>query len=283
MENKLNNVDLINIIKRYNTITDCALEIYGDKTRNSCNKITRFCNKNNIDYNTILKKKEEKHYYCLNCGKEILGKNKSRKKFCSHSCSATYNNKGKRQSIETRRKRSRTFQEKNPNFDGNYKDINEKVIKKYNNFDPNKEYFCLNCGKRIENPCHSKMNKFCTRKCANEYKGKKILEDWQNGVIKIKSGRLPEPIKEYLLGKVSYKCEMCGFEGYNKLTNKTILQIHHKDGDALNNTKDNLQILCPNCHAMTENFGNCGSRTSSRTRWKSKKYYFEKFKKEYGI
>ena len=31
--------------------------------------------------------------------------------------------------------------------------------------------------------------------------------------------------------------------------------IHHIDGNCLNNDESNLQVLCPNCHAMTENFG----------------------------
>lgn len=30
--------------------------------------------------------------------------------------------------------------------------------------------------------------------------------------------------------------------------------MHHIDGDNTNHTLENLQILCPNCHAQTENF-----------------------------
>ena len=48
------------------------------------------------------------------------------------------------------------------------------------------------------------------------------------------------------------KCEKCGLEKWN---NQPIpLEIHHIDGDHLNNTLDNLQILCCNCHALTNNF-----------------------------
>lgn len=39
------------------------------------------------------------------------------------------------------------------------------------------------------------------------------------------------------------KCEDCG---YNEIPE--ILQIHHKDRNRQNNGKDNLAILCPNCH-----------------------------------
>ena len=33
------------------------------------------------------------------------------------------------------------------------------------------------------------------------------------------------------------------------------LHLHHIDGDHTNNEFDNLQILCPNCHAQTDNYG----------------------------
>lgn len=49
-------------------------------------------------------------------------------------------------------------------------------------------------------------------------------------------------------------CEVCGITIWcNK---PTPLELHHADGDRLNNTLDNLQILCPNCHAQTETY--CG-------------------------
>lgn len=32
------------------------------------------------------------------------------------------------------------------------------------------------------------------------------------------------------------------------------LEIHHIDGNRKNNSLDNLQILCPNCHSQTSNW-----------------------------
>lgn len=40
-----------------------------------------------------LKSKERNSNYCLECGKEIVGKDRFVKKFCSHSSSETFNNK----------------------------------------------------------------------------------------------------------------------------------------------------------------------------------------------
>ena len=48
------------------------------------------------------------------------------------------------------------------------------------------------------------------------------------------------------------KCEICGQEKW--LDEIIPLEVHHIDGDKLNNTLDNLQLLCPNCHALTENW-----------------------------
>lgn len=49
------------------------------------------------------------------------------------------------------------------------------------------------------------------------------------------------------------KCECCGLEEWlNKPIN---LQVHHIDGNGCNCTEDNLQLLCPNCHSYTDNFG----------------------------
>lgn len=64
-------------------------------------------------------------------------------------------------------------------------------------------------------------------------------------------------------------CEVCGYNTPNPYTGKSILQIHHIDGNCLNNKEENLQLLCPNCHCLTENFG---SRNKNAPNGKSKYY-----------
>lgn len=49
-----------------------------------------------------------------------------------------------------------------------------------------------------------------------------------------------------------YRCEKCGKEQW--LDQPIPLEVHHEDGDSLNNEMDNLKLFCPNCHALTGNY-----------------------------
>lgn len=63
-------------------------------------------------------------------------------------------------------------------------------------------------------------------------------------------------LKERLIqeGIKQYHCEVCGLDAWR---GKPIpIQLHHLDGNGRNNSLENLQIICPNCHAQTPNY--CG-------------------------
>lgn len=65
----------------------------------------------------------------------------------------------------------------------------------------------------------------------------------------------PSIVKCFLMEKYDCKCQECGWGKENPVTHKVPLQVHHIDGDSTNNTLKNLQLLCPNCHSLTSNFG----------------------------
>lgn len=68
------------------------------------------------------------------------------------------------------------------------------------------------------------------------------------------SPRQSSKIKNLLfrLGIKDKRCEECGILNW---MNKDIgFELHHIDGDSLNNEINNLKILCPNCHSQTSNF-----------------------------
>lgn len=48
------------------------------------------------------------------------------------------------------------------------------------------------------------------------------------------------------------KCQNCGLAEWNQ--QPITLEVHHIDGDHLNNSLENLILLCPNCHSQTSNY-----------------------------
>ena len=54
-------------------------------------------------------------------------------------------------------------------------------------------------------------------------------------------------IKEGYLDEKCYNCVRTEWEG-----DGIALQLSHKDGNKSNNNLRNLELLCPNCHAMTK-------------------------------
>lgn len=69
-------------------------------------------------------------------------------------------------------------------------------------------------------------------------------------------------IKEKLFQERGYRCECCGITEWNGKEIK--LQVHHIDGNHNHNTRDNLMILCPNCHSQTDNwtYKKCGNKVT---------------------
>jgi 5-methylcytosine-specific restriction endonuclease McrA len=62
-------------------------------------------------------------------------------------------------------------------------------------------------------------------------------------------------IRTYLLKKENFKCSKCKWGQVNPVTKKSALTINHIDGNWKNNCPENLEALCPNCHALTPNYG----------------------------
>lgn len=51
---------------------------------------------------------------------------------------------------------------------------------------------------------------------------------------------------------LKWECQSC--HNTEWLGEKIPLEIHHIDGDRRNNDASNIKILCPNCHAKTDNY-----------------------------
>lgn len=62
---------------------------------------------------------------------------------------------------------------------------------------------------------------------------------------KIRNKLLVEGIKQH-------QCEKCNRTTWNG--QPIPLELHHVDGNRFNNEIENFQLLCPNCHALTDSY-----------------------------
>lgn len=72
----------------------------------------------------------------------------------------------------------------------------------------------------------------------------------------ILNGKTQRSFKKDLIFKFGYKvkkCEICNIIDWQGKS--LTFHVHHIDGNYLNNMLSNLQVLCPNCHSQTENWG----------------------------
>lgn len=223
------NIKLEKILEKSNSLSDISRELFGNNVYSNREKCKKILKENNIDWKKWLYEKNQKpKKYCLYCGNEIT---KYGKKFCNHSCAASYNNKD--------------------------------VVR---NGSEREDKYCLNCG----NLLNSKKKKYCSYDCMKEYSYKIKIEQWKNGKLKgcDKNGNISHFLRKYILEKKEYKCENCGFDKPNPYTNLSVLQIHHIDGNCTNNKEENLQVLCPTCHSMTKNFGSRNQKSYRTYRYK---------------
>lgn len=121
---------------------------------------------------------------------------------------------------------------------------------------------CLNCGKELIGD--KKRNKYCCQQCQLDYQYKQYIERWKNGQELGNKGKyeISSHIRKYLFEKHNNSCQICGWNKINPKSGKVPLQIHHIDGNCLNNKEENLQLLCPNCHSLTDTFGNLNDYSS---------------------
>ena len=85
------------------------------------------------------------------------------------------------------------------------------------------------------------------KKASNQYTKTKLLErDWDTLGFKAR--------KDRLILEQGEQCEQCGYDEARRKDGKLILELHHKDGNRDNNSRKNLEIVCPNCHAHTDHF-----------------------------
>lgn len=157
--------------------------------------------------------------------------------------------------------------------------------------------FCLFCGEKI--PYEKRWGKFCNHSCSAKYnnqgvtrhiKGTKICSCgnpkkvtnkycaeciekrvYNPKVLTLEAAKSDRTRRKIIIQQRGYHCEVCGI---NDWMNKPIkLELDHIDGNADNNTAENLRLICPNCHSQTETYkGANAGKNSTRQVMRRKRY-----------
>lgn len=158
---------------------------------------------------------------CSNCGiefsklySEII---KTENHFCSHSCSASYNNTNKIKH-------------------GKYKSKKK----------------CKNCG--VE---HSRNSEFCSPKCKTEdfMKNTKIKDCLTKGELQQKYSGIRGIARNYAAKLPNkHSCQFCGYDKHIEIAHiKPLSEFNIEQFLIEANNKNNLLALCPNCHWELDN------------------------------
>lgn len=128
--------------------------------------------------------------------------------------------------------------------------INPSEFKETN---PKSTHVCANCGK-IFTHNSSSANKFCSLKCFHEFYHKKRYEEFVNGNENVQRANYsPRFFKNDIIEEQKGVCAICGQkpEWNGK---PLIFIIDHIDGNAANNTRENVRCICPNCDSQLDTY-----------------------------
>ena len=185
---------------------------------------------------------------CLECGKNIENWD-GIKKFCNSSCSASHSNRA--------RKKERLK-------------VPKKVVEHF-------EIDCLECGTTLHSNNKSiRQRKFCSNSCVGIYTKKKAREPFKDIDFWQTQSKVSRLMRDILIEEAEHKCCQCNWGEVNTHTGNVPLEIEHIDGDSENNKRENLTVLCPNCHSLTSTYkgANRGKgRHSRKMRYQEGKSY----------
>jgi len=109
-----------------------------------------------------------------------------------------------------------------------------------------KNYNCLHCGKEHHFKGYSYANKYCDNQCQKDFEYTEAIKNWD---VKAPGGNR---IKRYLAETFGKQCSVCKIDSWNG--QEILLELEHKDGNSENNSKENVCLICPNCHSQTATY-----------------------------
>ena len=124
---------------------------------------------------------------------------------------------------------------------------------------------CKECDKSIKLTTHPDQT-FCSRDCYYENQSKEIYNNYLSNQHEYCYDRNMSFIKKHILLEQDCKCDICGIK--NKWNNiELVFVLDHIDGNASNNFRINLRLVCPNCDSQLDTYKSKNKNSSRKTRY----------------
>ncbi len=127
---------------------------------------------------------------------------------------------------------------------------------------PKIDKLCAQCKAVAVKALH---NTYCSRKCMGQAHHEKRMATGEAS---------SQTQRKHLIKTYGRTCSICGLSEWQG--ESIPIELDHIDGNSENNSRENLRLVCPNCHALTPTYGikNLGNgRHKRRERYRQGKSY----------
>ena len=121
----------------------------------------------------------------------------------------------------------------------------------------------MNCGWCGQIINHHNAKKFCSRKCYDAYHTQEHYQHYlQDNSIAYGQQNM-QRYKKYFLEEQNHECAICHIkDNWNNM--KLTFILDHIDGNADNNSRDNLRLICPNCDSQLSTYKSKNKNSARR-------------------
>ena len=130
-----------------------------------------------------------------------------------------------------------------------------------------KVIICEFCGKESK---YRKGKLFCSGLCHSKHIHRISYQDFLcNNDKYCTNNYTPKNFKDFFLEEQNGKCSRCNIDTSWNGEN-LVFVLDHIDGNASNNKRENLRLICPNCDSQLETFKSKNKNSKRRNYWKEK-------------